>query len=271
MLKRSAVYLLLVLGFITATSCSEYQRVLKSPDLDYKLEKAIEYHDKGKFNKAYPIFEELLAQFRGSKKAETVYYYYAKTLYGMEDYILAGYHYKNFYKTFPNSKYEDECAYMAAYCQYLESPNFSLDQSFTYKAINEMQLYVNTHSSSPRVPECNLIMDEMRSKLERKSYEIARQYYRMELYQAAVVAFNNSLNDFPDSQFREDMLFLKLLSHFNLADDSIDEKKLQRFKETMTAYNELMQYYPDTEYNKRAEEIRAQTQQKINELKSMNS
>lgn len=263
------IFLLSALVFLNA--CSEYQRVLKSADIDYKLEKAIEYYDKGKYNKAYPLLEELLAQFRGSTKAETVYYYYGKTLYAMEDYILAAYHFKNFYKTFPNSKYEDECAFLAAYCHYQESPSFSLDQSYTYKAINELQLYVNTHPSSIRVPECNLIMDELRTKLERKSFETARQYYRMELYQSAVVAFNNSLNDFPDSQYREEMLFLKLLSQFKLAEDSIDEKKHQRFKETLTAYNELMQFFPETEYKKRAEEVRDQTVQKINTLKQINT
>jgi outer membrane protein assembly factor BamD len=114
-------------------------------------------------------------------------------------------------------------------------------------------------------------MDELRSKLERKSFEVARQYYRMELYQAAVTAFNNSLNDFPDSQYREEMLFLKLLSQFKLADDSIDDKKMQRFKETLTAYNELMQYYPESEYQKRAEEIKDQTLEKIVDLKTINT
>ena len=250
------------------SGCSEYQRVVKSQDIDFKLEKAIEYYDQGKYNKAFPLFEELLAQFRGSSKAEKVYFYYAETLYAMEDHILAAYHYKNFYKTFPNSQYEDKCAFMAAYCNYLESPSFSLDQSFTYKAINEMQLYVNTHPNSKRIPECNLLMDEMRSKLERKSYEIARQYYRMGLFQSAVTAFNNSLNDFPDSQFREDMLFLKLLSQFELAEGSIEDKKMQRYKETLTAYNELIQFFPQTEYVKRADEIREESKRKIEQLKN---
>jgi outer membrane protein assembly factor BamD len=67
------------------------------------------------------------------------------------------------------------------------------------------------------------------------------------------------------------MLFLKLLSQFKLADDSIDDKKMQRFKETLTAYNELMQYYPESEYQKRAEEIKDQTLEKIVDLKTINT
>ena len=252
-------------------SCSEYQKVLKSSDLDYKLEKAIEYYyEEEKFNKAYPLLEELLTQFRGSRKAETVYYYYAKTLFGMRDHILAAYHFKNFYQTFPNSPHEDECAFMSAYCHYLESPSYSLDQSYTYKAINELQLYVNTHSKSPRVPECNMIMDELRGKLERKSYERARQYYRMELYQAAVVGFNISLNKFPVRSSAK-----KCFSSDWRASSSwpsrASKKRMQRYRETLTAYNELMQYYPETDYKEEAEEIRARTQQKIQELKSLNS
>ena len=116
-----------------------------------------------------------------------------------------------------------------------------------------------------------MIMDELRGKLERKSYERARQYYRMELYQAAVVGFNISLNKFPDSQFREEMLELRLESQFLLAESSIEKKRMQRYRETLTAYNELMQYYPETDYKEEAEEIRARTQQKIQELKSLNS
>ena len=95
-MRKIALYLLLMLG---VASCGEYQKVLKSSDLDYKLEKAVEYYEEEKFNKAYPLLEELLTQFRGSRKAETVYYYYAKTLFGMPDHILAAYHFKNFYHT----------------------------------------------------------------------------------------------------------------------------------------------------------------------------
>jgi len=249
------------------SSCSEYQKVVKSPDMDYKFQKAVEYFNKGKFNKAYPLFDELLTQFRGSSKAEEVYFYYCETQYALEDFILAGYHYKNFYRTFPNSHHADEAAYKAAYCHYLESPKYSLDQAYTHKALNDLQLYVNTHPNSTKIEECNQIMDELRHKLEKKSYEVARQYYYMQLYQSAVTAFNTTLNDYPDTPYREEILFYRLLSAYELAYKSIEDKKFQRYKETITAYNELIDFFPETEYRNRAEEVKKKTEENIKEIK----
>ncbi len=253
------------------SSCSEYQKVLKSADLDYKFSKAVEYYNKGKFNKALPIFDELLTQFRGSNKAEEVYYYYAQTHYALSDFILAGYHFKNFYKTFPNSKYADEAGFKSAYCNYLESPKYSLDQGFTYKAMNEIQLYVNTHPRSAKLEECNALMEELRDKLERKSFETAKQYFHMELYQAAVSAFNSTLNDFPDTQFREEIYFLRLIASYELAVLSIEEKQKQRFIEALTSYNDLNIYFPNTSYRKRADEVRDNIQEALGQLKNNNS
>lgn len=265
MLKRILPAVLLAL---VISSCSEYQKVLKSTDLDYKFRKALEYYEKEKYVKAFPLFDELLNLYRGTSKAQDVYFYYANTHYHLKEYILAAYHYKNFYKTFPNHKDADEAAYLVGYCYYLESPVYSLDQSYTYKAINELQLYVNTHPESPRVEECNVLIDELRGKLERKSFEKARQYYHMELFQSAVVALNHTLDTYPDTEYREEALYLRLRSSYKLADNSIEEKKAQRFKETLTAYNELVDAYPSSKYLEDAKELYQEAQEKLTSIQN---
>lgn len=258
--------LLSILSIFILASCSEYQKVLKSTDLDYKFEKAVEYYEDEKYNKAYPIFDELVTLYRGTHKAADVYYYLAFTNYQMGDYILAAYHFKNFAKTFPKSEKAEECAFMVGYCYYLESPVYSLDQTYTYKAINELQLYVNTHPQSERLQDCNDYIRDLRKKLERKSYEIAYQYYHTGYYQAAVVAFNNTLNDFPDTQFREEILYTRLLSAYELAKNSIESKKLQRFIESKTAYFEYIEHYSEAEEAKRAVELYVKIQDQIHNL-----
>ena len=110
------------------TSTGEYQEVLKSKDLNW-LAKAVEYYDAKEYAKAFPIFDELITLHRGTDKAQEVYFYYANTLYFQKDYILAGYHFKNFYKTFPSNYKAEEAAYLTAYCYYLEAPSHSLDQA----------------------------------------------------------------------------------------------------------------------------------------------
>ena len=253
-LKRYTA-LFLIFATLLIAGCDGYQKVLKSTDLDYKLEKAIEYYEDEKYAKAFPIFDELLTLYRGTSKAQDVYYYYAMTQFQLQDYLLAAYHFKTFYQTFPGHPFADEAAFMVGFCYYKESPTFSLDQGNTYKAINELQLYINTHPHSSHIEECNQIIDEMRGKLERKSFEIAKQYWHTENYKAAVEALSGTLNSFPDTPFREEAMFLKLDASFKLAKNSIVSLQAQRLKQTLTAYYELIAAFPETEYKKQAEKI----------------
>ncbi len=260
------ILLLIILPLILG-SCSEYQRVLKSTDAEYKYTKAVEYYEDGLYNRAFPLFDELLTIYRGSSRAELVYYYYAQTNFKLEDYILAAYHFKNFQKTFPSSDKAPEAAFMAGYCYYLESPVYSLDQSYTYKSINELQLFANANPESEKLYECNELIIEMREKLEKKSFQVAKLYYDTRNYQAAVVALNNTLNDYPGTSHRKEAMSLRLKAAYELAKNSIESKKLQRFIESQTAYYELVEKFPDTKESKEAIELYEKIQIQINTIK----
>ncbi len=267
MMKRVFIYLWIPVILASLWSCSEYNKVLKSNDLNYKFEMAKKYYNTKKYNKAYPLFDELLNLYRGTAQAEEVYYYYCMNLYKMEDYLLAAYHFKNFYRTFPQSKYAEEAAFMTGYCYYLESPVYSLDQAYTLKALSELQLYINTHPKSARIDQCNELVIELRRKLERKNFERAKQYYNTMQYQAAVVALNNVMNDFPETQYREEIQLLLLRSNFELARFSIESKKLQRFIETKTACDDFLERYPNSKYAKEAKEIKERAVSQIQFLR----
>ena len=259
--------LILIFFGLLFNSCGEYQKVLKSTDAEYKFAKAVEYYEAEQYNRAYPLFDELLTIFRGSSKAAEVYFYYAYTNFHLEDYILAAYHFKNFQKTFPNSEEAPEAAFMVGYCYFLESPVYSLDQTYTYKAINELQLFANTHPDSPKLYECNELIIELRQKLEKKSFEIAKLYYDTRNYQAAVVAFNNTLNDYPGTKYRKEAMFLRLRSAYELAQNSIESKKLQRFIESQTAYFELVEKFPESKEAENASAMYEKIQSEINTIK----
>jgi outer membrane protein assembly factor BamD len=261
---RKLIYISLL---FFALGCSEYQKVLKSTDLKYKYTKAVEYYEKGKYNKAYPLFDELLTLYRGTEKAADVYFYLAYTNFKLKDYILAAYHFKNFSQTFPSHEKAEETAFMVGYCYYLESPPYSLAQDYTYKAINEIQLFVNTHPTSEKLLESNKLIIELRRKLERKSFERAKLYYKTTYYQSAVVAFNSTLNDFPDTKYREEALFLRFQASFELAKNSIESKKLQRFIEAKTAYLEFVDKYPQSENSREADAKFALVLEQIENLK----
>jgi len=255
--KNFCVSCLLSIAFcllVALSSCSKYNRILKSTDYNKKYDAAVAYYEQKEYTKALALFEELVSVYRGTSKAEKIMYYYAYSTYSTGDYLLAGYHFNNFVKTFPASDKTEECAFLYAYCYYLESPRYSLDQTDTKNAIKELQFFINKYPESKRKDECNDLITKLRAKLEKKYYEISKQYYFLDDYKAAIVSFENVLKDFPDSKYREEMMYLIVKANFVYAGKSIENKKAERLKLTVDAYNKFVSYYPEkSEYNKEAE------------------
>lgn len=247
--------LLISLLAVLFSGCSEYQKLLKSTDYNLKYKRAVEYYNGKSFVKAATLFDELLPIFRGTSKAETISYYSAFCAYGQKDYFLAGGYFRNFNKSFPDSPYAEECLYMNAYCYYMDSPNPRLDQQPTEDAIKAFQLYINRYPNSSRVEKCNTYIDEMRDKLVYKSYLRASNYFDRERYDAAIVALQNSIKDFPGSKYREELMFMLLKSRYKLASLSIVEKKRERFNAAQEEYYAFTDEYPKSKYFKQAENM----------------
>ncbi len=264
---RKISFILLVFSTLL-TSCSSYNRILKGTDMEAKLEAAIRLYKKGDYYKALPLFEELITVYRGTRKAETTYYYYAYTNYRLEDFQSAAYDFENFTKTFPSSEYAEECAYMNAYCYYEDSPEYSLDQSNTYKAISQLQLFTDRYPGSSRIEKCNELIDQLRAKLETKMFETARLYYNMESYRAAITTFNNLLHDFPSTKYREISLYFSFKAAYFYAEGSIEDKREGRYNEALKSFGEFSLSFPESKYKKEAEDIAVDIRKKLDKMPS---
>jgi len=265
MKKTAPFYILLFLSVVVLMqSCSDYKKILKSTDVEMKYEKAIEYYQKGDYFRAIQLFDELLTYFRGTQRAEDIYYYYAYAHYGKGDYLLASFFFKNFSNTFPRSKYTEETMFMSAYCDYLDSPIYSLDQTNTKNAIRGMQNFINSFPNSEKVPQANEVIDNLRQKLQKKSFEIARLYLTIEQYNAAITAFNTHMKDYPDSKFKEDAYFLIFKAHYLYASKSIETRKRERFNSAKEAYENFASLYPDSKFNREAETFHRITLRELN-------
>ncbi len=233
----------------------KFNKLVKSGDMEAKYAGAVKYFNKEEYSKALTLFEELMSVFKGTARAEEVHYYYAYCSYNLQDYIVAGYHFRQYVKQFPNSVHVEECAYMNAFCFNLNSPEYSLDQVDTKLAIKEFQRFTNQYPKSSRIPECNKILDKLRGKLERKSYENSMLYFNMSDYKAAIVAFGNHLKDFSDSKHAEEINYLIIKSYYLLALNSIEAKKPERFKSAVDSYIKFVDNFPKGTYLKDAELI----------------
>ncbi|MDA0714120.1 MAG: outer membrane protein assembly factor BamD [Bacteroidetes bacterium] len=264
-------YLFFTLCLVGLSSCSEFSKIQKENDLEKKFAKAVEYYNEGECLKSSILFEELISLVRGTSRGEEVYYYHAKSTYCDEDYILGSYYFKNFVKTFPNSQYAEECSYLGAYCLYLESPNYSLDQSDTRTAIAEMQLHLDRFPNTTKKDTINTLIRELREKLEVKEFEHARLYYRTKRYKSAVIALQNALKEYPDSRFREDMLFFIVESNYELAINSIESKKEERLLDTIESYHTFADAYGESPKLRQAEQWYGNAVAELERMKSTKS
>ena len=235
MLKKNLI-LLFCLGCILLTSCkSEYEKLRASNDVELVYKKALDYYNKKDYYKAQNLIEQILGRYRGKKEAEDLYVKYAYTHYYQGNYILASSYFQNFANTYITSSLREEAAFMSAYSNYLQSPDYKLDQTYTLKAISELEVFVNTFPKSERLNESNKLIDELRAKLEKKAFEEGLLYYNLKQYQSASITFNNMLKDFPDSDNIEQIRYYIVKANYTLAENSIYSKKLDRYQETLVA------------------------------------
>lgn len=254
-MQKTKAFIFLLSFSMLFFACNEYQKVLKSPNPEYKYTKAVEYYEAAEYIKALPLLEELVPLFRGTDKGQKIYYYYCYTNYHLEYYLTAAFHFRRFYETYPISEFAENALFMSAYCNYKDSPQASLDQSPTYRALDEMQLFVNTYPESNLVDSMNTLVDKLRLKLELKAFNNAKQYYKLRQYKSAIVALNNVLEEFPGTKFEEEIRFLVLQSHYLLAINSIETKKKERLEESLAAYYEFIDNFANTKSSKDAEII----------------
>lgn len=249
-----------VLAVFLLVSCSQYQKALKNPDPNKKLEVAQYYYNKKDYYRASTLFEQLQGSYNGTAMAEKIMYYSAYCNFGLRNYPLAGYQFKMYFENFPTGQWAEESLYMTAYCQFLESQSYYLDQTDTYKATEAIKLFVSVYPDSKYINECNMLLDKLRNKLSLKAYRNARLYYNIGEYKSAIVALQNAIRDFPEIPQKEELDYLTLRSHYELAIMSIDEKKEERFVQTIEFYHYFISEYPDSRYQNEVRSVLAKTQ-----------
>ncbi len=243
----------LVIVLLVLNSCGDYNKIVKSTDYEFKYKKAVEYYEDGEYVRSGTLFKELVNIYRGTTRADKIYYYYAKSMIGQKDYLMAGHYFRSLVKEFPRSEYTEEAQFMIGYCSYLLSPKARLDQQVTQEAIDAFQLYINLYPYNERVDEANRLIDELEDKLVYKSYLSAKLYYDFENFKAAVVALTNGLEKYPDSKYREDLKYMLLKSKYLLATRSVSQKQEDRYSSALDEYFSFIDEFPDSKYKKEVE------------------
>ena len=265
-MKNAKIFIGFCAVCLLLVSCNGFNKLLNSNDYDAKYAAAMKYYNDNSFSKAIQLFENLTLHYRGRENAENIAWYYAQSLLKEKDYFSAGYQFKRFAKQFPYSDRHEDALFQSAYCKYIDSPSYSLDQSQTKEAIEEFEQFADRYPRSVHMPEVNRYLDEMRLKLMKKDYEIAYGYYFIEEYHAAYESFKQFLRTYPESPMREDAMFYMLKSSYIYAINSREEKQKERLQQVVNDFDQFSSHFIDSKYMSEAQNIYTNTRTALTNL-----
>ena len=261
---KKIIYLLLL--SVLFVSCNEYQKALKNDDVAVKFEIGTKLYEAGKYTKAIRLFEQIAPAYRGKPQAEKLFYMFAQSYYKTKQYYLAGYQFESFVSGYPKSEKVQEAAYLGPKSYSMLSPTYSLDQTDTYKAIEKLQGFIDTYPNSEYLPEANESVRILSEKIEKKVFENAKGYNTISDYKSAIVALDNFIADYPGTPYKEDALFYKFDSAYQLGINSVPAKMEERLGVAKTAYSNLIKFDAETKYKVKANEMLARVEQDLKQF-----
>ena len=250
------------------TGCTQYAKVQKSMDFDYKYELAKAYYMEGEYSQASSLLEDVLGFTKGTMFAEESLYMLSMCYFNMGDYVTASHYFTTYFNTYPRGVYAETARFMSARALYLDTPDPRLDQSSTIKAIGEIQAFTEYYPYSKYRQQANEMLYELHDRLVEKEYRSAQLYYDLgnymgNNYQACIITAQNALNDYPYTKLREDLSMLVLRARYSMAKESVQSKMIDRYRDTLDEYYAFKNEFPESKYLKEADKIYRETQKAL--------
>ncbi len=271
MKKRLSHIVVLLAVLLSAASCSNYQKLLKSNDVQQKYAAAIKYYEKEDFYRASVLLDAVTPLLTGTEQAEDALYYQASANYELGNYLLSETYFRNFYTTYGRSPKAEQAMFMQVKSLYNQSPKHEQDQASTLTAMEAVQEFMIRYPESEYTAEANQILDNLSVKLDKKAFESARLYYQIRAYKAAVVALTNFQREFASSPYAEEAGFLKIESQYEYAKQSVASKQEERYYEVVEFYQNFSDQYPDSKFMRSANQIYDNTLAELERIKSLKS
>lgn len=265
-MKISHLIILFFIGLATMGCRSEFEAIRTSGDPEAILKQADKYYEEEEYQRAQTLYELSIAPFRGKAEAEQIAYRYAYTYYYTRQFVLASYYFKNFATTYGNSSLEEEADFMSAYSNYELSPVYRLDQSYSVKAIEGFEEFANRYPDSERVAQANLLIDEMRAKMELKDFESAKLYMDLRRFESAQRSFENVLKDYPETARAEEIRYLMAKAQYQYASLSFAARQYDRYQKAIELIENFIGRYPDSDF---VEELNGYLKKSNSELKRL--
>ena len=256
-------FIVAMVTLMASVACkSQYEILLNSNDVQAKYDAAFEYYNIGKYSRAASLFESLTVLTNGTAKDDTVRYYWGLSNYKFKDYYTAETNFEKFLENYPRSPFASDARYLRIDCLYRQTLRYELDQAPTYKAMNAISEYILEFPENSHMQECKDMLEELNGRLDKKAYEAAKLYYKMEDYLASRIAFRNVLKDDSENIYREDILYYIAMSSYKYASLSVPSKQRERYLTFVDDYLNFIGELPDSHYRKELDALYDKVQKK---------
>lgn len=257
--------LITISAVIIFSGCAhEFNQVYKSQDYAYKYEFAKERFANGKYAQAITLLQELVTIQKGTDNAEESLYMLAMAQYCDMDYEGAAMTFKKYRQSYPKGIYAEMASFYIGESLYMSTPEPRLDQTQTVNAIAAFQEYLDIYPEAKLKDKAQNRLFELQDKLVRKELYSAQLYYNLGTYfgnctsggsnyEACIITAQNAINDYPYSSLREDFALLIMKSKFELAEQSVEEKKIDRYRDAEDECYGFLNEYPESKNKKLAE------------------
>ena len=242
----------------------EFNQVYKTDNIPYKYEYAKECFAKGKYTRAVTLLQELITLEKGTENAQESLYMLAMAEYGSKDYETAAQYFKKYCQAYPKGHYAETAQYYVGQSLFMSTPEPRLDQSRTVSAIADFQTFLDLYPDSHLKPAAQQRLFDLQDKLVEKELYSAQLYYDLGTYfgncnsgennyEACIITSQNALKDYTYSKLRENFALLLMKSKYELAQQSIEAKRLERFQDAEDECYGFINEYPDSKDRNLAE------------------
>lgn len=232
-------------------------------NFDQQYQRAMRYYNNQQFLSAAGLFEDLYPLSLGTPRADTILYLFAHSYYMNGDYDMAAFHFRDYVRRYPNSEHTEDAFYYGTAAIYKTCPDYSLDQSNTEYAIEQIKTFIQAYPDNSHIEECNVMLDALRLKLARKDVEVLKLYYNTDHYEACQIAAKNFFNEYSYSPLMPEAIYYLVLNNLEYAKKSVERKKEERYKACLDACNRLLLNYGETKYTKEVEKIAQDVQKQL--------
>ena len=250
-MKRICPYAILAAAAIAVrTGCAGVNSLLKSgkPDLIYA--KALEFYAKGKWSRASTLFEGVQHYYSGTSREDSISFFNARCKYKNLDYDTASTLLDEFRRKFGRSVFIEEAEGMYAMCFYKLSPGPTRDQTMTGQAIIAVNEFMSRYPESKYIEDFKNIDKELTQRLHDKAYINAYTYYKIGKYKSAIIALKNALRKYPESNHREEIMYLIVDASYRFASNSVEAKQIDRYMSMLDSYYSFIAEYPESTHVK---------------------